>query len=57
VYFGFREIPCGFIPKALNKGMCSVCGRFFEDYLRNLKCWEKSKYAIVINNSKSIKNS
>jgi hypothetical protein len=32
-------------PKPLNKGMCSIFGRFIEDYNRDLTCWEKSKYA------------
>jgi hypothetical protein len=46
-----------FHSEALEKGhvQYSVCGRFFEDYLRNLTCWEKSKYAVVTNSSKSIK--
>jgi hypothetical protein len=43
IYFGFRKIRCGLIPKPLNKGMSSVFERFIEEYLRNLTCWEKSE--------------
>jgi hypothetical protein len=32
-YFDSRKMPCGHIPQPLNKGILSVFGRFFEDYL------------------------
>jgi hypothetical protein len=40
VYFCFRKIPCGLIPKPLNVRFFTVFGRFIENYLRNLTCWE-----------------
>jgi hypothetical protein len=40
--YNFRKIPCGH-----SKGIFSDFGRFFEDYLRNLTCWEKSKISKV----------
>jgi hypothetical protein len=30
-YFGFRKIPCGFLPKSLNYGIFSVFGGFIEE--------------------------
>jgi hypothetical protein len=36
---GFRKIPYSFFLE----GIFSVFGRYIEDYLRNLTCWEKSK--------------
>jgi hypothetical protein len=48
IYFSFREIPCSLIPKPLNKCILSVFGRFIEDYLTNLTCWEKSKNSAVL---------
>jgi hypothetical protein len=29
-------------------GIFSAFGRFIEDYLSNLTCWEKTKYGVVI---------
>jgi hypothetical protein len=41
--------------RPLNKGILSVFGRFFEDYLiRNLTCWEKSKNRFRLSASKLI---
>jgi hypothetical protein len=59
VFVKYLERPQGILRKQqlLNKVMFSVFGRFIEDYLRNLTCWKKSMYAVVINSSKSIKNS
>jgi hypothetical protein len=31
IYYGFRKLPCGLIPKPLNKGIYSVFGRFIVD--------------------------
>jgi hypothetical protein len=39
----FRKIPCGLFPKPLKEGIFSVSGKFIEDYLISLTCWEKSK--------------
>jgi hypothetical protein len=52
VYFDFRKIYCGLFSKPLNKGIFSVFGRFIEDYLRNLMCWENSKNRFGISASK-----
>jgi hypothetical protein len=52
VYFGFREIRCGLFLK----GIFSVFGRFIEEYLRNLTCWEKSKHRFGLSTSKLSKN-
>jgi hypothetical protein len=37
------KITCGPFPMPLKKGIFSVFGRFIDDYLRNLTCWEKSE--------------
>jgi hypothetical protein len=50
------EILCDHIPKPLNKGIWSVFGRFIEDYLRNLTCWEKSKNRFGFSAPKLSKN-
>jgi hypothetical protein len=39
-----------------NKDILSVFGRFIEDYLRNLKCWEKSKNRFGLSAPKLSKN-
>jgi hypothetical protein len=57
---GAQKIPKTILKNKLNtketpnKGMISVFERFIEYYLRNLTCWEKSKYTVEINSSKSI---
>jgi hypothetical protein len=38
IYFGFREVPCGLLPKLLNKSIFCVLKKFIEDYLRSLMC-------------------
>jgi hypothetical protein len=55
VYFGFHKIAYGLFSKPLISGIFSVIGKFIEDYLKILTCWEKYKYAVVISSSKSIK--
>jgi hypothetical protein len=54
--FGFRKIPCGVFAKPLNKGIFSDFGRFIEDYLRNLTCWEKLKNRFGLSATKLSKN-
>jgi hypothetical protein len=56
VYFDFRKISCGLFPRPLNKGIFSVFGRFIENYLRNLTCWEKSTHRFGRSASKLSKN-
>jgi hypothetical protein len=44
------------LKKPLKQGIFRVSGIFIEDYLRNLTCWEKSKYRFGINAPKLSKN-
>jgi hypothetical protein len=42
--------------KPSNKDILNVFGKFIEDYLRNLTCWENSKNRFVISTPKLNKN-
>jgi hypothetical protein len=55
-FLWFHKIPCGLFHKPLKEGIFSVSGILIEDFLRNLKCWEKIKNRFGLNAPKLSKN-